>query len=165
MVSPLVNPELKAQFAAQGATAFSMDMLLRTLSRGQAFDVLSSQANMAGYRAVIEAGKRQMSVLKMNTFLYGDSNWWQLDKSIKTEPKTNKIAYRFFFCIISLTIIYYLFLSLLLLFSFFSLQIQVTFYNVHLLVNPLLLVKSHLLVSWLLVLVSLVLLLFKLLKI
>lgn len=56
MVSPLVNPELKAQFAAQGATAFSMDMLLRTLSRGQAFDVLSSQANMAGYRAVIEAG-------------------------------------------------------------------------------------------------------------
>jgi H+-translocating NAD(P) transhydrogenase len=56
MLSPLVNPELKAQLADQGATAFSMDMLLRTLSRGQAFDVLSSQANMAGYRAVIEAG-------------------------------------------------------------------------------------------------------------
>jgi hypothetical protein len=33
----------------------SMDMLLRTLSRGQSFDVLSSQANVAGYRAVIEA--------------------------------------------------------------------------------------------------------------
>ena len=32
-----------------------------------------------------------------------------MDKSIKTEPKTNKIAYRFFFCIISLTIIYHLF--------------------------------------------------------
>lgn len=30
-------------------------MLLRTLSRGQAFDVLSSQANIAGYKAVIEA--------------------------------------------------------------------------------------------------------------
>jgi NAD(P) transhydrogenase len=56
MLSPLVNPELKAQLASQGATAFSMDMLLRTLSRGQAFDVLSSQANMAGYRCVIEAG-------------------------------------------------------------------------------------------------------------
>lgn len=33
-------------------------MLMRTLSRGQAFDVLSSQANMAGYRAVIEASHR-----------------------------------------------------------------------------------------------------------
>ena len=31
-------------------------MLLRTLSRGQTFDVISSQANMAGYRAVVEAG-------------------------------------------------------------------------------------------------------------
>jgi NAD(P) transhydrogenase len=56
MLSPLVNTELKAQLVSQGATAFSMDMLLRTLSRGQAFDVLSSQANMSGYRAVIEAG-------------------------------------------------------------------------------------------------------------
>ena len=56
MLSPRTDPELKAQLASQGATAFSMDMLLRTLSRGQAFDVLSSQANMAGYRAVIEAG-------------------------------------------------------------------------------------------------------------
>lgn len=33
------------------ATVLSMDSLLRTLSRGQAFDVLSSQANVAGYRA------------------------------------------------------------------------------------------------------------------
>lgn len=39
----------------QKATVFSLDSLLRTLSRGQAFDVLSSQANVAGYRAVIEA--------------------------------------------------------------------------------------------------------------
>ena len=43
------------QLAEQKATVFSADMLLRTLSRGQAFDVLSSQANMAGYRAVVEA--------------------------------------------------------------------------------------------------------------
>ena len=39
----------------QKARVFSMDTLLRTLSRGQAYDVLSSQANIAGYRAVIEA--------------------------------------------------------------------------------------------------------------
>ena len=30
MLSPQQNPELKAQLAGQGATAFSMDMLLRT---------------------------------------------------------------------------------------------------------------------------------------
>ena len=31
------------QLATQGATAFDLSMLLRTLSRGQAFDVISSQ--------------------------------------------------------------------------------------------------------------------------
>ena len=39
------------------ATVMSLDSLLRTLSRGQAFDVLSSQANVAGYRAVVEAAQ------------------------------------------------------------------------------------------------------------
>jgi NAD(P) transhydrogenase len=43
------------QLLKQKTTVFSMDSLLRTLSRGQSFDVLSSQANVAGYRAVIEA--------------------------------------------------------------------------------------------------------------
>eukprot|EP00468_Gymnochlora_sp_CCMP2014_P002468 CAMPEP_0167759946 /NCGR_PEP_ID=MMETSP0110_2-20121227/11308_1 /TAXON_ID=629695 /ORGANISM="Gymnochlora sp., Strain CCMP2014" /LENGTH=1001 /DNA_ID=CAMNT_0007646393 /DNA_START=85 /DNA_END=3090 /DNA_ORIENTATION=+ len=49
------NQEAIDQLAKQGATALSMDMLLRTLSRGQSFDVLSSQANIAGIRAVVEA--------------------------------------------------------------------------------------------------------------
>lgn len=49
------NPELVDQLAGQGASALALDMLLRTLSRGQSFDVLSSQANIAGYRAVVEA--------------------------------------------------------------------------------------------------------------
>jgi len=44
------------KLASQGASAvFDLSMLLRTLSRGQAFDVISSQANIAGYRAVIDA--------------------------------------------------------------------------------------------------------------
>ena len=55
-LQPRSSPEVVDQLAQQGATALSLDMLLRTLSRGQAFDVLSSQANCAGYRAVIEAG-------------------------------------------------------------------------------------------------------------
>jgi NAD(P) transhydrogenase len=49
------NPELMKQFVSQNSKVFALDSLMRTLSRGQSFDVLSSQANIAGYRAVIEA--------------------------------------------------------------------------------------------------------------
>lgn len=55
IIQPRVNTELMDQLVAQKATVFSLDSLLRTLSRGQSFDVLSSQANVAGARAVIEA--------------------------------------------------------------------------------------------------------------
>lgn len=55
IIQPRVNTDLMDQLCKQGATVFSLDSLLRTLSRGQSFDVLSSQANIAGYRAVIEA--------------------------------------------------------------------------------------------------------------
>lgn len=51
----LLTPYLTEQVAAytqQGITAFSMEKLPRT-SRAQAMDVLSSQANIAGYKAVI----------------------------------------------------------------------------------------------------------------
>jgi NAD(P) transhydrogenase len=56
IVQPRVQEDLYTQLATQGATVLSLDSLLRTLSRGQAYDVLSSQANVAGYRAVMEAG-------------------------------------------------------------------------------------------------------------
>jgi len=52
---PAQNGPLLEQLQKQKATAFAMDCIPRTLSRGQAFDALSSQANIAGYRAVIEA--------------------------------------------------------------------------------------------------------------
>lgn len=55
---PAVNTELVAQLQKQGATALGIDSLHRTLSRAQAYDALSSQANIAGYRAVIEAASR-----------------------------------------------------------------------------------------------------------
>ena len=55
IIQPRQNTELMDQFVKQKATVLSLDSLLRTLSIGQAFDVLSSQANVAGYRAVIEA--------------------------------------------------------------------------------------------------------------
>lgn len=51
---PLYHPLLMQQWAAQNITTFSLDMLPRT-TRAQSMDVLSSQANIAGYKAVIEA--------------------------------------------------------------------------------------------------------------
>ena len=52
--SPLANFSLIENWAKQGLTTFSMDMLPRT-TRAQTMDVLSSQANIAGYKAVLLA--------------------------------------------------------------------------------------------------------------
>jgi NAD(P) transhydrogenase subunit alpha len=51
---PLYNAGLMQQWANQEITTFSLDMLPRT-TRAQAMDVLSSQANIAGYKAAITA--------------------------------------------------------------------------------------------------------------
>ncbi len=51
---PLFNKEVMQQLAEKGVTIFSMDMLPRT-TRAQAMDVLSSQANIAGYKAALIA--------------------------------------------------------------------------------------------------------------
>jgi H+-translocating NAD(P) transhydrogenase subunit alpha len=51
---PLYNAEQMKEWAAKGLTVFSLDMLPRT-TRAQAMDVLSSQANIAGYKAVVTA--------------------------------------------------------------------------------------------------------------
>lgn len=51
---PLYNVSLMRQWAQQGLTVFSLDMLPRT-TRAQSMDVLSSQANIAGYKAVLLA--------------------------------------------------------------------------------------------------------------
>lgn len=51
---PLFHFKIIAQWAAKGITTFSMDMIPRT-TRAQTMDVLSSQANIAGYKAVLLA--------------------------------------------------------------------------------------------------------------
>jgi NAD(P) transhydrogenase subunit alpha len=50
----LYNAALIQEWAAKGMSVFSMDMLPRT-TRAQSMDVLSSQANIAGYKAVLLA--------------------------------------------------------------------------------------------------------------
>jgi len=54
MLDPYRNTQLDT-YAAKGATVFAMELLPRTLSRAQNMDVLSSQANLAGYKAVLLA--------------------------------------------------------------------------------------------------------------
>lgn len=52
---PAANEQLMKAAADKGATVIAMDMVPR-ISRAQKMDALSSMANIAGYRAVIEAG-------------------------------------------------------------------------------------------------------------
>ncbi len=51
---PYGQAQLMQQWASKGITTFSMDTIPRT-TRAQAMDVLSSQANIAGYKAVLLA--------------------------------------------------------------------------------------------------------------
>ncbi|NQV85719.1 MAG: Re/Si-specific NAD(P)(+) transhydrogenase subunit alpha [Woeseiaceae bacterium] len=53
---PAQNPDLLKQLTDSGATAIAMDSVPR-ISRAQKMDALSSMANIAGYRAVIEAAQ------------------------------------------------------------------------------------------------------------
>jgi NAD(P) transhydrogenase subunit alpha len=54
MLDPYRNRDQVADFAARGLTAFAMELVPR-ITRAQAMDVLSSQANLAGYKAVLDA--------------------------------------------------------------------------------------------------------------
>jgi NAD(P) transhydrogenase subunit alpha len=57
LMSPLgalTNKELVAALAARGVTAFALELIPR-ITRAQSMDILSSQANLAGYKAVLLA--------------------------------------------------------------------------------------------------------------
>ena len=55
MLRPLVEKDLVRRLATAGVTAISLDGLPRTVSRAQSMDALTSQANVAGYKAVLVA--------------------------------------------------------------------------------------------------------------
>jgi len=54
LLAPAQSPELLETLRARGVTALAMDAVPR-ISRAQSLDVLSSMANISGYRAVVEA--------------------------------------------------------------------------------------------------------------
>ena len=58
------DPDMLAAMAAKGVTGFAMEFVPR-ITRAQVMDALSSQANLAGYRAVIEGAEAYGRVLPM----------------------------------------------------------------------------------------------------
>ena len=54
LLQPAQNPADAEAYAGAGVAAFAMELVPR-ITRAQAMDVLSSQANLAGYKAVIDA--------------------------------------------------------------------------------------------------------------
>ena len=63
-LDPYNHKEQVAAYAAAGVAAFALELLPRT-TRAQAMDVLSSQANLAGYKAVVDAMAAYGRVLPM----------------------------------------------------------------------------------------------------
>jgi len=64
IMDPYGNESALAEMARAGVTAFAMELMPR-ISRAQVMDVLSSQANLAGYRAVIDAAAEYARALPM----------------------------------------------------------------------------------------------------
>jgi NAD(P) transhydrogenase subunit alpha len=64
MLDPYGNEAALAELAAAQVAAFSMELLPR-ITRAQSMDVLSSQANLAGYRAVVDAAAEFRRALPM----------------------------------------------------------------------------------------------------
>jgi len=56
-IQPAINGDLYKTLTDQKTNVFALDCVPRMLSRGQSYDTLSSQANIAGYRAIIEAAE------------------------------------------------------------------------------------------------------------
>ncbi len=54
LLDPLSHPSQAASYASAGVTAMAMEMIPR-ISRAQSMDALSSQSNLAGYKAVLDA--------------------------------------------------------------------------------------------------------------
>lgn len=70
MVDPLNEPTAVAAAAKKGVTAFSLELVPR-ITRAQSMDVLSSQANLAGYKAVLLAAVEMPKILPMMTTAAG----------------------------------------------------------------------------------------------
>ncbi len=70
LLAPLSDPEIADRLREAGVTGFAMESIPR-ISRAQAMDALSSQANVAGYKAVLLAADRSTRFFPMLTTAAG----------------------------------------------------------------------------------------------
>ena len=63
-LSPFAEPEALQAYASAGITALTMEFVPR-ITRAQTMDVLSSQSNLAGYRAVLDAAYEYERIMPM----------------------------------------------------------------------------------------------------
>ncbi len=70
MFDPLGEPAAMSDLAERGVTVFALDLLPR-ITRAQPMDVLSSQATVAGYKAVIMAASLAPRLFPMLTYAAG----------------------------------------------------------------------------------------------
>jgi NAD(P) transhydrogenase subunit alpha len=70
IMDPYDNPAALQALAVSGVSAFAMELMPR-ITRAQVMDVLSSQANLAGYRAIIEAAAAYGRAIPMMTTAAG----------------------------------------------------------------------------------------------
>ena len=70
LANPLAVPELVAELAKRKVTAFAMELIPR-ITRAQSMDVLSSQANIGGYKAVVRAARLLPKMMPMMTTAAG----------------------------------------------------------------------------------------------
>jgi H+-translocating NAD(P) transhydrogenase subunit alpha len=71
LLQPLLDPQLMQKLADAGVTAVSFDTLPRTVSRAQSMDALTSQASVAGYKAVLVAAEAYGGFFPMLTTAAG----------------------------------------------------------------------------------------------
>jgi NAD(P) transhydrogenase subunit alpha len=70
MAKPFAEPEVSAAVAKRGPTLFALELVPRT-TRAQSMDVLSSQANVAGYKAVVLAADTLQKMFPLLTTAAG----------------------------------------------------------------------------------------------
>ncbi len=70
MATPFATPDAISAFAGRGVTLFALELVPRT-SRAQAMDVLSSQANVAGYKGVLLAASNMPKMFPLLTTAAG----------------------------------------------------------------------------------------------
>ncbi len=85
LLDPFNEKELLEKLAARGVSAISMEFVPRT-TRAQKMDVLSSQANLAGYEAVILAARYSNKIFPMMTTAAGRSSRPGSSSSVWASP-------------------------------------------------------------------------------